>query len=172
MQNECWSPKLIFNLCVERINNLKSSDKAFTNGVNLIDMLYSQDQLLIGLDTKNQNEFFFKFAISNEQIQILTLLLGLDPLNSEFHFIPNFLDMNNNKIIRVGTRSFMKNLLLFSKGVKVLQEDIQKGFVAESMNETLGKMITINYPDSHRRHQNTFVCDFYRENGFILPIMI
>ncbi|MDR1173730.1 MAG: hypothetical protein LBK24_02975 [Puniceicoccales bacterium] len=188
-----WDVKLVFNLCVERINALDNARSAsgptptqkpiyesFAEDVTLIDTLYKQDHLAIGLDVEHQNKLVLKFMNGDSQSQKLKKILGLDPNKNEFYFSSNFLNASNNGLV-VRTRSIMEVLFYLSHAVAVSQEDIDAGFATETKDEMgtvfhwnehlSGDWITVNCAEASKCPPNAFVHVLYRGNGFISPIM-
>ncbi|MDR3317616.1 MAG: hypothetical protein LBS71_02310 [Puniceicoccales bacterium] len=185
-----WSTKRVFNLCLECINHLDNASSAsgptptrkpnyesFTEAIDILDTLYSQKHLVIGLSSGNSKELILKFTNSDSQSQQLKSLLGLDKGRSEFHFNSNFLDASDTNL-SVRTRSMMEVLFYLSHAVCVPEKDIEAGLVTETEDETgeifdwsenlSGEWIAINYSEGKDRPVGAFVSVFYRGKWFYI----
>ncbi|MDR1906854.1 MAG: hypothetical protein LBQ03_01385 [Puniceicoccales bacterium] len=185
-----WNTKRVFNLCIECINHLDNASTAsgptparkpayesFAEAVNLMDALYSQKRLIIGLNSETRKDLVLKFTNSDFQSQKLKSLLGVDSNSSEFRFNSNFLDTNNTNLT-VRTRSVMEVLFYLSHAVNVPQKDIDVGLVTETKDESgeifdwsqylSGEWITVDCSEARERPQNAFVSIFYRGKWFYI----
>ncbi|MDR1435330.1 MAG: hypothetical protein LBI77_02905 [Puniceicoccales bacterium] len=185
-----WDVGRVFNLCVERINSLDNASSAsgptptqkpvyesFAEAVSIIDALYKQDRLAIGLDTENQKKLVIKLMNADSQSQKLKAILGLNPNKNEFYFTSNFLDVNNSGLV-VRTRSIMEVLFYLSHAVTVSREDIDGGFVTETKDETgavfhwnehlSGDWITVSSSEASKCPPNAFVRVLYRGKWFYI----
>jgi hypothetical protein len=185
-----WSAKRVFNLGVECINRLDNAGTAsgptpmqkpeyesFVRAVDLMDDLYAQRRMIIGVNSGTQKDLILKFTDSDSQVQKLKSLLGVDPDNSEFRFSSNFLDACDTKLI-VRTRSVMEILFYLSHAVRVPQKDVDAGLVTETKDKTgkifdwsqslSGKWIAIDYSEDRERPQNAFISVFYRGKWFYI----
>ncbi|MDR0590655.1 MAG: hypothetical protein LBG09_02260 [Puniceicoccales bacterium] len=183
-----WKTKRVFNICVERLNQLdnassasgptpnkKPNNQSFAEAVDLIDTLHKQNRLLLGLAPDNGNDFAMKFTSSDAQSQRLKSILGLDANTSEFRFDPNFLNVNATGPT-VRTRSLMEVLFYLSHAVDVPQEDIDAGLVTVTKDEQgnpfdwskslSGEWIAIRHAE--QQPQNAFVSIAYKGTWFYI----
>ncbi|MDR2201127.1 MAG: hypothetical protein LBN94_03400, partial [Puniceicoccales bacterium] len=185
-----WGAKRVFGLCIERINGLDNASAAsgptpqekpayetFDEAVTLIDYLYGQNYLLIGLDSKDRRELVLKFTGNDVASKRLKSLLALDPYGSEFRFSSNFFDTNNVDLT-VRTRSLMEVFFYLSHAIDVPSKDIEEGLVTETRDEegevfdwskhASGKWISIHFSESKERPRNAFTAIFYRNKWFYI----
>ncbi|MDR2812719.1 MAG: hypothetical protein LBB05_02975 [Puniceicoccales bacterium] len=185
-----WNVKRVFNLCVECINHLDNASTAsgptpvqepeyesFSEAIDLMDALYSQKRLVIGLNPDGPKDLVLRFVGSDSQSQQLKSILGLDPNSFEFRFNSNFLDTRSTNLT-VRTRSVMEVFFYLSHAVNVPQKDIDAGLVTitKGCNGKIfdwtqclsGKWITINCTESRERPKDAFVSIFYRGKWFYI----
>ncbi|MDR1303240.1 MAG: hypothetical protein LBJ81_01315 [Puniceicoccales bacterium] len=183
-----WKTKRVFNLCIERINQLdnassasgptpdkKPDNQSFAKAMDLIDELHEQNRLLIGLASDNANDLVMKFTNSDAKSQKLKSVLGVDSSASEFHFDSNFLSVNAKDLI-VRTRSLMEMLFYLSHAVDVPQTDIDAGLVTLTKDEEgevfdwsqslSGEWIAIHHAE--QQPQNAFVSISYNGKWFYI----
>jgi hypothetical protein len=184
-----WKTKRVFNICVERLNQLdnassasgptpdkKPDNQSFAKAVDLIDTLYEQRRLLLGLASDNGGDLVMKFTSSDAPSQKLKSILDVDRNASEFRFDSNFLNVNSTGLT-VRTRSLMEMLFYLSHAVDVPQKDIDAGLVTVTKDEQddvfdwsksiSGEWITILH--SEQQPKNAFVSIPYNGKWFYIP---
>ncbi|MDR0678363.1 MAG: hypothetical protein LBF44_02395 [Holosporaceae bacterium] len=184
-----WSISRVFSLCFECFNHLgnagtasgptptkKPDYESFAEAVDLIEALYNEKHLLIGLHTENRKNLILKFTNSDPQSQALKSLLGVNQDSSEFCFCPNFLDIRTDLIVR--TRSVIEILFYLSHAVCVPQTDIDAGLVTVTKDSAgkifdwsknlSGKWISIHCFEGREQPKNAFVSIFYRGKWFYI----
>ncbi|MDR2735461.1 MAG: hypothetical protein LBB20_01285 [Puniceicoccales bacterium] len=183
-----WTIDRVFNLCVERINDLDNASTAsgptpetkpeyesFFRTTELLAKLDRSGEIEIG--TKN-NELVLKLSsspyLASEKYELKNLLdLSLD--TDEFTFGNNFIDSSDNTLT-IRTRSIMEVLFYLSHAVTVSQNDINAGLVTLTYDDTgdifdwtnnlSGELLKVH--SSEEKPQGAFVSIKYRGSWFYI----
>ncbi|OHE70590.1 MAG: hypothetical protein A2007_04695 [Verrucomicrobia bacterium GWC2_42_7] len=147
-----WNIERIFNLYVDRINNLENAPTAckptpekapdyekFHRLTAILGEL--QYKRLIEIDKKPDNndisvDMVFRFKPSAEmadKIAEAKSLMGLRQDKNDFKFKNNFLELKNNRIT-IRFRSMMGIMFFLSQAIEIPSEHIEKGLVTVTKN--------------------------------------
>ena len=151
-----WSLEEVFNLCIERINDLYNADTAdgpvpeiapeyesFAYFAHLLDELHKQPNHLVYFNQKPSTNFSKLYMQIKEKAgyrtkaQQVKQLAGLDTNKTLFEIKDNFLDQDSESLV-VQCRTLLGVLYFASKGVEVPQLDID-GHVAGGSKDRWGK---------------------------------
>lgn len=139
-----WSLEEVFNLCIERINDLYNADTAdgpipenapeyesFAYFAHLMGELHRQPNHLVYFNQKPGTNFSGLYvqikdkAVCHEKVQEVKQLLGLNTNETLFEIKNNFLEQDQKSLV-IQCRTLLGVLYFASKGVDVPQADIDE----------------------------------------------
>ena len=186
-----WSIERIFQLCFQRMNNIKNAPgasgptpkkapqfKKFLAAVKHLRELQSQD--VLNLSYKNENESpQIILHITNEgknleAAQKFARALNIEPGRKKYviTFSPK---QNESEQIRVVTRSLLGVLFYLSQGVEAPEQDVKEGKVTRTLKksgevfdwkEVTGDLLRVR--SKSNRPDNTTLRVFYRGTWFFI----
>lgn len=191
MSQSGWKLERVFNLCIERINDvdnaslasgptprLKPEYEKFYKVTSLLQKLEYEHKLSLGLDTETHSALVLRFKdLPTESAEMVELreILNLDQDRDEFYFRDNFLSVSRDGL-SVRMRSLMGVLFYLSHAVEVPQKDIDDGLVMTTVDadgnvfdwtkNASGTMIHIKSSTKYPR--NAFIKTHYRGKWFYI----
>lgn len=193
MAQSGWHIDRVFNLCVERLNQLYNAPTAsgptpekapeykdFRLFVDTFKNLHEKHLLSWG-EQPNCNFPGLLMRISNQssatqEIQKLKSLANLDPNRTDFQIKSNFLELSPKKVT-IRTRSLWGMFSFAAQGVEVPQSDIDKGLVTVTKNAdgsdfdwdpVVGRYIRIHCSEKALRPEDAFIACHYRNKWFYI----
>ena len=186
-----WSIERIFQLCFQRMNNIKNAPgasgptpkkapqfKKFLAAVKHLRELQSQD--VLNLSYKNENESpQIILHITNEgknleAAQKFASALNIEPGRKKY-VITLSPKQNESEQIRVVTRSLLGVLFYLSQGVEAPEQDVKEGKVTRTLKksgevfdwkEVTGDLLRVR--SKSNRPDNTTLRVFYRGTWFFI----
>lgn len=188
-----WKPERVFNLCVERVNDLYNAPTAdgptpefapeykdFYRWTALFGELQRKHCLDIG-DNADVNFSDLHLGIRNLPTEMAKIaefkkLAGLNASASLFKWKTNFLDMSNSKLVVRG-RTLLGILFFLSQGIEVPQKDIDENLVTVTKNfdgsafdwsQIMSRLMNVHCAESRVRPNDAYVACFYRNKWFYI----
>jgi hypothetical protein len=191
MSQSGWKLERVFNLCIEKINNVDNASNAsgpmprikpdyedFYHMTALLQKLEYEHKLFIGLDSDKGNVLVLRFRDLGEkspEMRELRKILDLEDGRSEFYFQDNFLSVSKRGL-SVRMRSLMGLMFYLSHAVEVPQKDIDNGKVMTTVDASgnifdwtknaSGKMLNVRC--SKERPSDAYIATYYRGHWFYI----
>ncbi|MDR1255195.1 MAG: hypothetical protein LBJ78_04215 [Puniceicoccales bacterium] len=188
-----WRADRVFNLCVERINNLYNAPTAsgptptyapeYAKFYRFTELLRTfQRNNLINFGEQPDVNFadLMLRVVENplfaKEIKEFKTLANLNPNLNEFKFKSSFLEMSPKKLT-IRARSLLGIFFFLSQGVEVPKEDETQGLVTVTQNldgskfdwNTLStRFLTIHCSTSKIKPNNAYVACHYRNRWFFI----
>lgn len=188
-----WKPERVFNLCVERINNLHNAPTAsgptpvfapeyakFFRFSELLDRLERNHLVELGEHPdENFSSLYMRIVKKvafEKEIAELKHLAGLNPSLDMYKFKTNFMDMSQSKLVMRG-KTLLGIFFFLSQGVEVPQADKDAGLVTVTKNvdgsdfnwsPIFDKLLKVHFSESsaRMRPENAYVSYRYRGKWF------
>ena len=188
-----WRVDRVFNLCIERINNLYNAPTAsgptpiakpkfeeFSRFISLLKVLHDNELITFGeLPGKTFSDFAIKIENNNQystEIDEFKTLAGIDLNLNSFKLKSNFMDLGKGKLV-FRLRSLMGMMFMLAQGIDVPEDHIKKGLVTVTVNDDgtefdwnkLGKhFLDIKCRKSALKPDNAFIACRYRDTWFYI----
>ena len=190
-----WKPERVFNLCVERVNNLYNAPTAsgptpvfapeyanFFHFSELLDRLERNHLIELGEDPNvNFSDLFMhvksKPAFAKE-IAEFKRLAGLNPNATMYKLKSDFAGMSSSKLV-MRCKTLLGIFFFLSQGVDVPQTDKDAGLVTITKNAygsdfdwspIFNRLLKVQFSEStvRMRPENAYVSYFYRGKWFYI----
>lgn len=186
-----WRPERVFNLCVERINDLYNAQTAggptphfapeykdYYRWTELFTRLYRGH--VINFGDKPETNFSDLHMVVKEdpvfakEISEFKALAGLDKNLSWFKIKDNFVDISSSKLT-VRSRTLLSMFFFLSQGVDVPQVDKDNGLVTTTKNldgsvfdwsPISNRLLNVHYSETKVCPQDAYVACQYRGKWF------
>ncbi len=190
-----WKPERVFNLCVERINNLHNAPTAsgptpvfapeyvkFFRFTELLNRLQCNHLIELGEHPDENFPSLYMRIIKNpifeKEINELKFLAGLNPSLDMYKFKVNFIDMSSAKLVIRG-KTLLGIFFFLSQGVEVPQTDKDAGLVTTTKNidgtdfdwsPILNRLLKVHFSEAATRikPENAYVACRYRGKWFYI----
>ena len=186
-----WSIERIFQLCFQRMNNIKNAPgasgptpkkapqfKKFLAAVKYLGELQSQDVLNLSYNNENESPQIILYIADEgknlEAAQKFARALNIEPGRKKYviTFSPK---QNESEQIQVVTRSLLGVLFYLSQGVEAPEQDVKEGKVTRTLKksgevfdwkEVTGDLLRVR--SKSNRPDNTTLRVFYRGTWFFI----
>ena len=186
-----WSIERIFQLCFQRMNNIKNAPgasgptpkkapqfKKFLAAVKHLRELQSQDVLNLSYNNENESPQIILYIADEgknlEAAQKFARALNIEPGRKKYviTFSPK---QNESEQIQVVTRSLLGVLFYLSQGVEAPEQDVKEGKVTRTLKksgevfdwkEVTGDLLRVR--SKSNRPDNTTLRVFYRGTWFFI----
>ena len=195
MMESGWRPERVFNLCVERVNNLYNAQtaggptprfapdyKPFYQWTDLLTRLYRSH--VIDLGEKPDTNFSDLYLVIHpkpgyeREISKFKELAGLKSSESWFKFKDNFADMSSTKLV-LRCRTLLAMLFFLSQGVDVPEKEKLAGLVTTTKNpdgsnfnwsDISNRLLNVRFSESSKkmRPEGAYVSCRYRGKWFYI----
>ena len=193
MFNSGWKPERVFNLCVERVNDLHNAPTAdgptpefapeyetFYRWTNLLGCLERNHCIDFGEDPDaNFSDYFIRIRDVDsvkKEIAEFKRLAGLKQDSTMFKLKSDFV-CADEKNLTLRSRTLLGIIFFLSQGVEVPECDKAEGLVTVTKNldgsvfdwEPITKyLLTIHFSESKKRPENAYVSYRYRGKWFYI----
>jgi len=191
MFNSGWKPERVFNLCVERVNDLYNAPtadgptpefapeyKTFYRWTNLLGRLERNHCIDFGEDPDaNFSDYFMRIrdvdSVKGEIVEFKRLA-GLKQDSTMFKLKSDFV-CADEKRLTLRSRTLLGMIFFLSQGVEVPERDQDKGLVTVTKNldgsefdwEPITKyLLRVHFSESKARPANAYVACRYRGKWF------
>ena len=190
-----WRPERVFNLCVERVNNLYNAPTAsgptpvfapeyasFFRFSALLDRLERNHLIELGEHPdENFPSLYMRIAKKpafEKEVAELKRLADLNPAADMYKFKVNFMDMSPSKLVMRG-KTLLGIFFFLSQGVDVPQADKDAGLVTVTKNAdgsefdwapVFDKLLKVHFSEgtTRMRPENAYVAYRYRGKWFYI----